>query len=413
MRILHVTDLIRPIGGTERAVATLCNVLVAQGHTVAVAHADADSSPLNPSPEQLDLAVERLYAPGLFPSLPSPARFHALPAALAAVEAWRPDVVHLHHMHDPLATKRLSDCFPVFRTHHTVALICPGGQKLKHGPETICTQAFGPLCFLSSVREDCTRTNDGRRMRMRYVTRSLAELTAHRAVNAHIAMNIVSSDYMRTELLRAGYPAPRITVIPLGSTMPSANLSLQPRARGVPRLLFAGRLVRQKGVHILLQAVRDVKQPYELVIAGEGPFRPTLERQVTELQLGDRVSFLGWVDNVSMLIDLAPDAVVVPSLVPETFGLSGVEALAHGIPAIAFAVGAIPEWLSDKETGWLVPPPNVAGLTSAIESAVSVTDGERRAFGARGRAFVRTHHAVADYGAAIIDCYLQYGRRAA
>jgi len=413
MRILHITDLIRPVGGTERAVATLCNALVAQGHAVAVAHADVDSSLTNPSPEQLDPAIERLHVPGLFPSLPSLAHLRALPAALATVEAWRPDVVHLHHMHAPLATKRLSDRFPVFRTHHTVALICPGGQKLKHGPETICTQAFGPLCYLSSLREDCTRTNDGRRMRMRYITRSLVELTAHRAVNAHIAMNIVSSHYMRAELLRAGYPASRITVIPLGADLPSADLSLQPRGRDVPRLLFAGRLVRQKGVHVLLRALARVERPYTLLIAGDGPLRPTLERQVDDLGLWERVSFLGWVDGSTVLTELAPDAVVVPSLWPETFGLSGVEALAQGVPVIAFAGGAIPEWLSDGESGWLVPPRDIDALARAVEEALAATDEERRARGARGRSFVHATYAVADYGRAVVECYRRYGRVAA
>jgi glycosyltransferase involved in cell wall biosynthesis len=242
-------------------------------------------------------------------------------------------------------------------------------------------------------------------MRVRYVARRLAEVTALRAANSRIATNIVSSNYMRQELVRSGYPPSRVAVIPLGVDIPAVDLSTVTRSHDVPCILVAGRLVRQKGVQVLLRALALVDQPFHLLIVGHGPMYPALKQVAKNLRLESQVSFLGWADGTRLLADTAPDLVVMPSLVPETFGLAGVEALAHGIPVVAFASGAIPEWLTDGETGWLAAPGSVVQLTAALRKALSATSHERRSMGARGRAYVRSHFSVADYSRSTVDCY--------
>ena len=83
-----------------------------------------------------------------------------------------------------------------------------------------------------------------------------------------------------------------------------------------------------------------------------------------------------------MALDHA-DLLLVPSLWPEPFGMVGVEAARRGVPAVAFAVGGIPEWLIDGVTGRLVPPdrPTAQAFAAAILATLS-DPGARQRMGA-------------------------------
>jgi glycosyltransferase involved in cell wall biosynthesis len=139
--------------------------------------------------------------------------------------------------------------------------------------------------------------------------------------------------------------------------------------------LCAGRLTTVKGVDVLLDAMarldaRGVETT--LTIAGDGPARADLEAQAAPF--GDRVSFAGWLgedDTAQAMRDA--DLLVMPSVWPEPFGLVGIEAAALGLPAVAFDVGGIPDWLTAGVTGELAPgdPPSAPGLAAAIERALA------------------------------------------
>jgi glycosyltransferase involved in cell wall biosynthesis len=96
------------------------------------------------------------------------------------------------------------------------------------------------------------------------------------------------------------------------------------------------------------------------------------------------VSFTGWIDTGERARLLAAtDVVVVPSIWPEPYGLSGLEALAAGLPVAAFRSGGIPEWLRDGVTGALAPtPPTASGLADAIVRCVRLGRHEPQTAGA-------------------------------
>lgn len=136
----------------------------------------------------------------------------------------------------------------------------------------------------------------------------------------------------------------------------------------MPRLLFVGRLRYYKGLHILIEALRQV-EGVELWIAGHGPERARLERQVASARLNQRVRFLGDVadDDLPALYRQA-DIFVLPShLRAEAFGIVLVEALASGVPCISTALGTGTDFVNvHQETGLVVPPGDAAALAEAI-----------------------------------------------
>ncbi len=142
------------------------------------------------------------------------------------------------------------------------------------------------------------------------------------------------------------------------------------------RVFFAGRLTKLKGgsllVRAMAQASKTLRRPLVLIVAGEGPERETMERLARRLGLA--VEFHGWVDRTKCVALMrGVDLLAAPSLWPEPFGLVGLEAGCVGLPAVAFDVGGIRDWLRPGQSGEMAPgdPPTVAGLTQALVRALA------------------------------------------
>ena len=146
---------------------------------------------------------------------------------------------------------------------------------------------------------------------------------------------------------------------------------LVPAPLGCGRLLGLGRLDYQKGFDLLLTALPSIINRFpgaKLVIAGDGPERPRLERQTADLDLGKFVHFSGWIapDKVPELINAASLA-----LIPSRWeGLPSValQASVMARPVVAASVGGLPEAVIDDSTGLLVEPNDSSKLSAAIRS---------------------------------------------
>ena len=180
---------------------------------------------------------------------------------------------------------------------------------------------------------------------------------------------ITKSRHMKRQLMQVGFTDEQVEVIPLSILPPLPHEAPAQREPDAPAtLLFVGRVAPEKGLNILLRAVRRLSGRVILKVAGDGPSMEDAARLTRELGLQERVDFLGW-QSMEELNDLYRwcDMVVVPSVWPEPFGLVGLEAFSHGKPVVGFDVGGIPEWLDHEHTGLLVPVGDVEGLTQAME----------------------------------------------
>jgi glycosyltransferase involved in cell wall biosynthesis len=141
-----------------------------------------------------------------------------------------------------------------------------------------------------------------------------------------------------------------------------------------PEVLYAGRLSAEKGVLELVEAARGL----DLVVAGDGPLR-------------DRVpGALGMLPPDELASLYARAAVVACPSRREGFGVACAEAMAHGKPVVASAVGGLLDLVVDGETGLLVPPRDPAALRAALDRLLGDRDLRRR-LGAAGRERVRAH----------------------
>jgi glycosyltransferase involved in cell wall biosynthesis len=178
-----------------------------------------------------------------------------------------------------------------------------------------------------------------------------------------------------------------VRVIRNGVSLPPRN----GREAKPAEVLFAGRLSAEKGIAELVAATAGMN----LVVAGDGPLRHLVP------------SALGFVPHAELERLYARAAVVVLPSHREGLPLCVLEAMAHGRPVVATAVGGIPELVEDGVTGFLVAPGDVDGLRGALERLLG-DPVLRRRMGRAARASVSercSRDAVAD------ATLLVYGRR--
>jgi rhamnosyl/mannosyltransferase len=172
----------------------------------------------------------------------------------------------------------------------------------------------------------------------------------------------------------------KAAVVPFGlaepaSPPPHASVdAIRARWAG-PLILFVGRLVPYKGVHVLLRAMSGLNAA--AVIVGDGPLRGELERQAAAEGVADRVHFMGTLPEDALEAWFgACDVLVLPSTTPaEAFGLVQIEAMARAKPVVSTRVRSGVPWVNqDGRTGLTVPPGEPEALRAALARVLESSD---------------------------------------
>ena len=216
----------------------------------------------------------------------------------------------------------------------------------------------------------------------------------------------------------ARYTSREVTVIPFSAAIagrtPESAEGGTPAARrsGPARVLFVGRLVERKGVHILIRALARVRERLDatLTVIGDGPRAGALKAQAARAGVETAVTFAGYVSEAALADAYRDsDVFVLPAVVDgkgdtEGLGVVLIEALESGLPVIASEAGGIPDIVRHRDTGLLVPPGDAAALAAAIVETVE-DDAETRARVRRGRAHAANRFAPARVTDHLVRCY--------
>jgi glycosyltransferase involved in cell wall biosynthesis len=283
----------------------------------------------------------------------------------ALCKEFRPDVVHVHNFWMRLspsvhAAAHAAGAATV-QTLHNYRLICANALLLRNGQ--ICEDCIGSLPWRGVARRCYKNSWVASAAVVRMTMHNQRRDTWNRDVDAFIT----PSESARNKLLHADLPADRVFVKP--------NFTEDPGASGLPpsaskRVVFAGRLSREKGVHLLIAAWERITcDGAQLIIAGDGPERAALEQQAAAI---DSVVFLGNLtpSRVTELIKQCR-CVVLPSICLETFGSTIVEAFACGRPAVVSDLGSPSELVSDGWNGLKFPQSDCALLARALEAILT------------------------------------------
>jgi glycosyltransferase involved in cell wall biosynthesis len=270
----------------------------------------------------------------------------------------KPDVIHLHNTVRQLSPAVLRAAsrrgVPVVMTQHDYSLICPQGQLFK-GEQGPCTS---PNCVrgnpLPAIAYRCIR----RRILPSFV--AATEYGIHRgskAYSANVQLLLAPSHFVERSLIVGGFPRSKVRYLPNGMA-PGAEPPPVPQSGG--HVLFAGRLAREKGLDVLMDAARAMPE-VPVVIAGDGPIRQSLEAVAPA-----SVTFVGQ-RTADELQSLRAEAVAIlsPSSWYENAPITVLEAMRDGRPVIVSSLGGQPE-LVEEGAGLAVRPRDAGALVSAI-----------------------------------------------
>ncbi|HEX6383877.1 MAG TPA: glycosyltransferase [Anaerolineae bacterium] len=210
---------------------------------------------------------------------------------------------------------------------------------------------------------------------------------------------VIAVGYVVEEAYRKQLGGKRIEVIPNAvSAIPALplaeRLSIRTGLVGDPErplLIAVGRLTPQKGYPDLFTALTMLRQSQPslaLIIAGEGRHESKLRQQIADLSLSENVFLLGRRDDVPDL--LAASDIYVSAALWEGLSVATLEAMAAGLPVVATSVGEVPRMIV-AGAGIVVPPRDPAALAQALASLLD-SPASRQAMGVAARAYVLRHH---------------------
>ncbi len=387
MRLLFIHERFGALGGAEANVLLTATELKRRGHVVALLHGAATGKDES---TWTNVFADRFEVP--------PVR--AADLLQHALAEFRPDVIFLHKLSDLPLLEAVADCgVPVVRMVHDHDLYCLRGYKYNPLSREICTRAASPYCIFPCGGTVARNREPGFPLKWVSYTDKQRELTLNRRFQRLVA----ATEFMRGELLKNGFAPSQIEV---HAPVPrSTGQTFQANFSDRNRIVYAGQIIRGKGVDILLESLARVRVPFECIILGDGNHRAHCEELSARLGLRHRVVFAGFVAQDQIAAYYRDASVAVMSSVwPEPFGATGLEAMRCGLPVVAFDAGGIREWLLDGKNGFLVPWMDCDQYAARVEQLLR-NKGLARGLGACGREWVGEQFGFPKYISGLEDLF--------
>lgn len=373
MKVVLVHNFLRSSGpsGENVAYREECRLLRGHGHDVVeftVSNDDLEGSGWRGSARAAAAA---------------PWSFSAVSRLRGVLRKEQPQVVHVHNTFPLLSASVFYaaqglPCATVL-TLHNYRIFCAAGVPLRDGRP--CIECLDRRSSLPALRYACYRDS-------RIATLPLSfSVALHRLLGTwtkQVDAFICLTDFQRDLMARAGLLPESLFVKPHCYLDAPSPL---PWAARENKVVFLGRLGREKGVSVLLEAWRLWGSSSPLLeVIGDGPEEAELRRVAEEATLGGRVLFRGRLPfgEAQQLLGRAK-VVVVPSISYEGFPMAIREAFAHGVAVVASRIGSIQTLVSEGVNGALFEPGDAADLFSVTRRVWS-DDGQMRVLGLGARA---------------------------
>jgi len=359
MKICFISNLYPPfvVGGAEISVQRAAEALVRKGHEVLVI---ATSPNRKRYCEEINgVKVYRLGLTNIYPPYTSQKQPIIIKPIYHIINLWspysyvavknilkkeKPDVVHINNFRGLSlsvfsAVKSLN--LPLIFTAHDYSLICLKIDLLN---------TRGEVCKGSSKM--CSLYN---------------KITKH-IIDNKINIAITASQFVANKLKENGlFENTEVVMLPCAIELNS--LSCIEKCYDIIDILYVGGLSKHKGVHILLNAFREIKSKnIRLHILGSGKDEDEFKR----IADGDsRIIFHGFVHGEELVkFYQRANITIVPSIWYEPFGLIIIESFKHGTPVIGSRIGGIPEIIEDGYNGLLFEAGNVDGLKEMLDNLI-------------------------------------------
>jgi len=334
MKILVVHNRYKNRAGEDSVFDQEVSLLQNNGHQVETLIADNLDIQSKTIRQKLKLAIDTIWSQKSYKQISF------------CLSEFQPDIVHVHNFLPLLSPSIFYACkkqnIPAIQTIHNYRLGCPAATFFRDGK--VCE-----LCvkknLLASIYHRCYRNS--------YIQTTIVAMmlqihrwlgTWNNVVTAYIAL----SPFVKQKLIEIGIDKNKIHIKP--NFIQNTNPNLKEPTFG-KYYLYVGRLVEEKGIHILLEAYQNANSQYPLMIIGSGELQPIVEEAA---QTNPKIQYLGQQPR-DIVLQYMQEAIalIFPSIWYEGFPMTILEAYSQSLPAIASDIGSISHIVIEHKTGLL------------------------------------------------------------
>lgn len=322
--------------------------------------------------------------------------FEAQRKLRSLLEAYRPDIAHIHNIYHHLSPSILPVLrkagIPAVMTAHDLKIACPNNRMLT--AQGVCEQCKGGK-YLNVLRNRCVQDSVAASAII------VVESTLHGLLETYrrnLDRIVVPSRFFLEKFVEWGWPREQFAYVPNYVDCDT----FEPNYRPGDYFLYMGRLIDYKGVRTLVRAA--IEAGVKLKIAGTGPLEAELKTMAEQSQ--GRVELLGYMSGAPLRNCVAgARAIVLPSEWYENAPLSVLESFATGKPVIGARIGGIPELIREGENGWLFDSGNTASLCALLRRVQAESASSLAAMGRNARSGVERDFSREQYVRNIRDVY--------
>lgn len=356
MKVLLINNIHYVRGGTERVYFETANLLKKSGHDVIFFSTKNDKNIKTDFKEYFveNFDYSNVKKSKIFKNvkmlLHSLYSFKVRRELKKVLKKERPDVAHIQNIYFWISPSILSLLkkynVKIVQTLHDYHLMCPNFKFLSN--DKVCEKCAGNK-FYNCTKNKCIKNS--------YVYSLAATIEAYfvnffKFYQKYVDIFIAPSEFLRNKYIKIG-DINENKIITIKNFVDLEN-NINNETEIGNYILFFGRLAEGKGIDVLIKAMKHVNSDIKLKIVGDGNYEDVMKRLSNDLNLDERIEFLGYKsgEELNSLINKAK-IVLVPSIWYENCPMVILEAFARKKFVVATNIGAIPEFVKDNETGAL------------------------------------------------------------
>ena len=334
LNLLYIHERYGALAGAEANVFITATELAGRGHNVGILH--------GPSTGKNESGWDTVFP------FRAPLDTRTIQRQL---DLFQPDAFFIHKTSDLAVLETVAASgVPVARMVHDHDIYCMRSYKYGVFSRQICSRAASLYCVFG-CGASIARDHNGP-LPLKWV--SYRDKRREIELNRGFDRMCVVTTFMRDELLKNGFARERIEIHPPVPRPGDATIRSNFSNRNL--IIYAGQIIRGKGVDILIESLARMKEPFECIILGDGSHKTYCEKLTRKLGLQDRVKFAGFIPQEELKAYYRECSVVaISSVWPEPIATIGLEVMRYALPVVAFDAGGIKDWLIDGHNGFLVP----------------------------------------------------------
>ena len=340
MKILHINEHSLTKGGAEAYLFDLIKRLKIRGHECYLAYAKEEPD--------FDISSIRLPSIGQVSAINLERDLASLKSFINKV---RPDLIHIHGIWNIEVIEACLRLKPCLMTGHDYRWLCPDSKFYWNRTQSPCNRAPGWLCASSRLKHKCVT------LRPHLLRRNIQRIQRFKRLIPEIRAVVTASRYVANRFRASSFPEAKTHIIPYYCSFnPLDSPRKLPKEKSIS---IIGRTADYKGIDYFLSSLGKLPADVRGFIMGD--INEKKESSILEMARNahceDRVTLENWSDRKGVARLLKKTSILIfPSIWPEPFGITGIEAMAFGIPVIGSDIGGIPEWVDHGVTGYLCRP---------------------------------------------------------